>query len=1068
MAEVDGLPDEDFEALNAEAPDDNESLAGSDAPSYVSDEEFLNDDERLADKEARVQAARERNRLKTQDAAKKRQLDKLRQEQNSSVDDGEKLRGERRLQFMLKQAEVFQHFAPESAETTKKRSKGRSHSKAAEEREDAALIADSDSVTHRLTQQPSCIKFGTMREYQLQGLNWMIHLYDNGINGILADEMGLGKTLQTISLLGYLQEYRKISGPHMVIVPKSTLSNWMNEFKRWCPSLRATKFIGNGEQRQQQKEENLQPGKFDVVVTSYEMVIKEKGHFKRFHWRYIIIDEAHRIKNENSLLSKTVRLFHTNFRLLITGTPLQNNLHELWALLNFLLPEVFASAEAFDEWFQVGTGDKEKEAEVVEQLHKVLRPFLLRRLKADVEKGLPPKKETILKMGMTEMQKKYYAALLQKDIEAVNGGADRSRLLNIVMQLRKCCNHPYLFQGAEPGPPFTTGEHLIENSGKMILLDRLLPKLKGRQSRVLIFSQMTRLLDVLEDYCIYRGHQYCRIDGNTSGEDRESQIDAYNAPNSEKFIFLLSTRAGGLGINLYTADIVVIFDSDWNPQMDLQAMDRAHRIGQKKEVQVFRFCVDNSIEEKVIEKAYKKLRLDALVIQQGRLTDNVKSVNKDDLLQMVRYGAEKVFSGGTTGMVTDEDIDAIIAKGEADTAALNSKLQEYTDNAMKFTMDGGLSAYEYKDPNAVEEAEEKVDYKAIAGAHWVDPPKRERKRIVNYAENEYFRQAMKPSTGAGRQGGPRLPKMPQMNDWQFFNVARLTAIYNKENTYEVFKHTCAQREATARSQGASEEQVAAEVVAGPDDPQPLSDEEVAEREKLLEEGFANWNKRDLTSFTRAAEKYGRTALTAIANEIDGKSEDEVRRYSEVFWRRYGEVADFERHVKNIERGELRIQRQADIMTAIAAKMDRYNNPWQELRLAYGANKGKAYTEEEDRFVLCMVHQLGYGAWDELKAQIRQSWRFRFDWFIKSRTPQELARRCDTLIRLVEKENEDFDAKRPGARKTAGASTAKGSSAAAATKSAADGPGAARKRKSLGSGTPGGPAVKKGRAAPVAS
>ena len=304
----------------------------------------------------------------------------------------------------------------------------------------------------RLTVQPECIKFGKMREYQLAGLNWMIRLFDHGINGILADEMGLGKTLQTISLLGYLSEYRGITGPHMVVVPKSTLGNWMNEFKRWCPMIRPFKFHGNQEARAAQKAQYLDKNNaFDVCVTSYEMVIKEKNALKKFHWRYIIIDEAHRIKNENSRLSKVMRMFACNNRLLITGTPLQNNLHELWALLNFLLPEVFGDAGQFEEWF--GTGTEGDNTEVVQQLHKVLRPFLLRRLKAEVEKNLPPKKEMILKVGMSEMQKEYYKRALQKDIQVVNSGGDRSRLLNMVMQLRKCCNHPYLFQGAEPGPP---------------------------------------------------------------------------------------------------------------------------------------------------------------------------------------------------------------------------------------------------------------------------------------------------------------------------------------------------------------------------------------------------------------------------------------------------------------------------------------------------------------------------------------------------------------------------------------------------------------------------------------
>ncbi|KAK9820501.1 hypothetical protein WJX72_011031 [[Myrmecia] bisecta] len=1052
MAE-DQVDEEEWAAANAEAEteDEDRQPGEDDEPdeSFDTEEEDLPEDVQIA--ASKEVARRERERLKQQEKLKKEQLEKLRETQNDETSLGEAERGKRRLQFLLKQAEVFQHFAPMAAsEGEKKKARGRHANKYSEEQEDLELLKDEDTggelAGHRITVQPSVIKNGIMREYQMQGLNWLIHLYDNGINGILADEMGLGKTLQTISLLGYLYEFRGITGPHMVIVPKSTLHNWINEFKKWCPIIRAVKFHGNQEERAYQKDTMVQPGKFDVVVTSYEMVIKEKNHFKKFHWRYIIIDEAHRIKNENSILSRVVRMYKTNYRLLITGTPLQNNLHELWALLNFLLPEVFASAEKFDEWFHLGAdAGKEAEAEVVQQLHKVLRPFLLRRLKSDVEKSLPPKKETILKIGMSAMQKKYYAALLQKDIEAVNGGADRSRLLNIVMQLRKCCNHPYLFQGAEPGPPYFAGDHLVENSGKMVLLDKLLPKLQSRNSRVLIFSQMTRLLDILEDYCIYRGFKYCRIDGNTSGEDRENAIEDFNREGSEKFIFLLSTRAGGLGINLYTADIVVLFDSDWNPQMDLQAMDRAHRIGQKKEVQVFRLCVENSIEEKVIEKAYKKLRLDALVIQQGRLTETTKGVNKDDLLSMVRYGAEMVFSGGAHGTITDEDIDQIIQKGERATAELNNKLTEFTDNAMKFTMDGGLNAYEYKDEE--EEQPDTTDYKALIGHNWIDPPKRERKRVVNYAENEFFRQAMA-KTGGQRSTGPRLPKMPQLQDFQFFDIKRLTELFDKENAYEVFKHQQGLKEAAARQQGASEEVVATQVAPAADDPTPLTEEEVAEKERLLESGFSNWNRRDFNSFVRACEKFGRNAIEDITKEIDGKSEEEVRVYSKVFWARHTELADSERIVKNIERGEARIQRQEDIMNAIAAKLDRYRNPWQELKLQYGANKGKAYTEEEDRFILCKVHQLGYGAWDELKAEIRKCWRFRFDWFFKSRTPQELMRRCDTLIRLVEKENEEVEAAEREERKK----TSKGKAASRAT----DSSGAAaptRKRKPSASGGP---------------
>ncbi len=951
---------------------------------------------------AKEVARKERARLREMETQRKRQVEQMRAKMNADAAAGEASRGRKRLEFLLKQAEVFQHFAPEAVDKKGKK-KGRHGGVRTEEQEDEELLRDEDTggelAGHRLQVQPSIIAHGKLREYQMQGLNWLIHLYDNGVNGILADEMGLGKTLQTISLLAYLREFRGITGAHLVIVPKSTLHNWLNEFKRWCPSIKAIKFHGNAEERQHLKETVAAPGRFDVVITSYEMVIKEKNHWKKFHWRYVIIDEAHRIKNENSILSKVVRTLATSFRLLITGTPLQNNLHELWALLNFLLPEVFASAERFDEWFSTdGGGD---EGEMVHKLHQLVRPFMLRRLKSDVEKSLPPKKETILKIGMSDMQKKYYGALLQKDMDAVTGGADRSRLLNIVMQLRKCCNHPYLFQGAEPGPPYFTGEHLVENAGKLVLLDKLLPKLQERGSRVLVFSQMTRMIDILEDYCLYRGYKYCRIDGNTSGEDRESQIDEYNAEGSEKFVFLLSTRAGGLGINLYTADVVVLYDSDWNPQMDLQAMDRAHRIGQKKEVQVFRLCTEHAIEEKVIEKAYKKLRLDALVIQQGRLVENTKSVNKDDLLNMVRYGAEMVFSSAPSN-ITDQDIDAIIQKGQETTEELNNKLQNFTDDALKFTLDGGMSAYEFEDAKDKEEdnTDQVQQLKALMGANWVEPPKRERKRIVSYAENQAGRgKDSKPS-------GPKVTKMPHLPDYQFYNVKRLTELYAKIEAYELHLHGIQQKENALKAAGASDEAIEEAVAPKDDDPKPLTDKEDSEREKLLTQGFSNWNKRDFTLFCRACERHGRDDLDAICKDVEGKTEEEVRAYFKVFQEKGPTaLAEWERISKNIEKGESKLAWQSNIMQAISKKLASCKNPWQDLKLQYGNSKGKAYNEEEDRFLVCMMHQLGYGAWDELKAAIRASWRFRFDWFIKSRTPVELARRCETLIRLIEKEFE---------------------------------------------------------------
>ncbi|KAH7654970.1 Calcium/calmodulin-dependent protein kinase protein [Dioscorea alata] len=719
------------------------------------------------------------------------------------------------------------------------------------------------------------------------------------------------------------------------------------------------------------------------------MAIKERTTLRRFSWRYVIIDEAHRIKNENSLLSKTMRLYRANYRLLITGTPLQNNLHELWSLLNFLLPEIFSSAESFDEWFQI-SGENDQQ-EVVQQLHKVLRPFLLRRLKYDVEKGLPPKKETILKVGMSQLQKQYYRALLQKDLEVINAGGERKRLLNIAMQLRKCCNHPYLFEGAEPGPPYTSGEHLITTAGKMVLLDKLLPKLKERDSRVLIFSQMTRLLDILEDYLMFRGYLYCRIDGNTDGEDRDASIEAFNQPGSDKFIFLLSTRAGGLGINLASADVVILYDSDWNPQVDLQAQDRAHRIGQKKEVQVFRFCTEYTIEEKVIESAYKKLALDALVIQQGRLSEH-KTVNKDELLQMVKFGAEMVFSSKDS-TITDEDIDRIIAKGEEATAELDAKMMKFTEDAIKFKMDDTGEFYDFDD----EKDESSFDFKKVVCENWVEPPKRERRR--NHLETDYYSETVK-QVGPSKTKERKMPRMPHMHDFQFFNAQRLNELFEKEVSCNL---------GTYQRKDASDGDESGDLV------HSLTVEEQKEKEQLLQEGFPTWTRRDFNAFVRACEQYGRNDIKNICSEMEGRTEQEIERYAKVFKERYKELNDYDRIIKTIEKGEARIARRDEIMQAIGRKMARYQDPWSELKIQYGQNKGKLYSEECDRFMLCMISELGYGNWDELKYALRESPLFRFDWYAKSRTPQELSKRCDTLIRLIEKENQEDDEQDRGAR-----------------------------------------------------
>lgn len=277
------------------------------------------------------------------------------------------------------------------------------------------------------------------------------------------------------------------------------------------------------------------------------MCLKDKTALKKLNWRYMIVDEAHRIKNEKTLLAQALRSLSTRNRLLLTGTPLQNNLHELWALLNFLLPDVFDSADDFDEWFDSDEclGDDS----LVQRLQQILKPFMLRRIKADVEKQLLPKKETKIFIGLAKLQREWYKKVLLRDIDKVINGTQITKmsLQYLLMHLRKCANHPYLFEGAEPGPPYTTDEHLVNNSGKMIAMDKLLKKLKEQGHRVLLFTQMSRMLDIFEDYCFLRQYEYCRLDGQTSFEDRAEAVEQFNAENSSKFIFMLTTRAGGLG-----------------------------------------------------------------------------------------------------------------------------------------------------------------------------------------------------------------------------------------------------------------------------------------------------------------------------------------------------------------------------------------------------------------------------------------------------------------------------------------------------------------------------------------
>ncbi|KAJ1423774.1 SNF2-related, N-terminal domain [Sesbania bispinosa] len=497
------------------------------------------------------------------------------------------------------------------------------------------------SIQEKVTEQPSMLQGGELRPYQIEGLQWMLSLFNNNLNGILADEMGLGKTIQTISLIAYLMEHKGVTGPHLIVAPKAVLPNWVHEFSTWVPSITAVLYDGRLEERKAMKEELSGEGKFNVMITHYDLIMRDKAFLKKIQWHYLIVDEGHRLKNHESVLARTLDSgYHIQRRLLLTGTPIQNSLQELWSLLNFLLPNIFNSVQNFEDWFNAPFADRvdvsltdEEQLLIIRRLHQVIRPFILRRKKDEVEKFLPGKSQVILKCDMSAWQKVYYQQVTDVGRVGLDNGSGKSKSLqNLTMQLRKCCNHPYLFVGEYD---MYKREEIVRASGKFELLDRLLPKLRRAGHRVLLFSQMTRLMDILEIYLRLHDFKYLRLDGSTKTEERGSLLRKFNAPDSPYFMFLLSTRAGGLGLNLQTADTVIIFDSDWNPQMDQQAEDRAHRIGQKKEVRVFVLVSVGSIEEVILERAKQKMGIDAKVIQAGLFNTTSTAQDRREMLEEI-------------------------------------------------------------------------------------------------------------------------------------------------------------------------------------------------------------------------------------------------------------------------------------------------------------------------------------------------------------------------------------------------------------------------------------------------
>ncbi len=646
--------------------------------------------------------------------------------------------------------------------------------------------------------------------------------------------------------------------------------------------------------------------------------------------------------------------------------------------------------------------EKQQEA-MMQQLRKLLQPFLLRRLKADVEHSLKPKKEVNLYVGLSAMQRRWYQKILERDLEAVNGlsrGKEgKTRLLNIVMQLRKCANHPYLFDGAEPGPPYTTDAHLVDNCGKMVVLDKLLARMKANGSRVLLFSQMSRMLDIFEDYCGWRGYEYCRIDGQTAHTDRITAIDEFNRPDSEKFIFLLTTRAGGLGINLATADIVILFDSDWNPQVDLQAQDRAHRIGQLKQVCVFRFVTENTVEEKVIERALQKLRLDQLVIQAGRLANANKPLSQEEMLAMIRHGASKLFAeidmgddkSGTNSAAFD--LEEVLKRGEERTRELLGKYQNagFED----------LQRFSITEPSHLQFEGE--DYSgAVAlndplGGLLLPSGRRERRAVIES-------RATLASADSATPDRVPLPKLPALHDFHFYqNLDELYRLFRKLTLHHQRLHHYRLPDGTVNREA---EQLAIDTA------EPLTAAEEARKQKLLESGFSDWSKRDFSAFCRGCEKHGRSAFAAIAADMEAatgmkRSIARIKAYSAVFWQRIGELGEGEKIVTAIERGESKLARTISVQKLLDRKLKSASS----FAIPYNLGGPKAkhqFTPAEDEFLLRCVQEIGFATdpsilYVEIHRRVLKSPIFKFDFFLKTRTEADLSKRVAKLISMLERE-----------------------------------------------------------------
>ncbi|CAG0917980.1 unnamed protein product [Notodromas monacha] len=590
---------------------------------------------------------------------------------------------------------------------------------------------------------------GSLRPYQVEGVSWMAQLYAAATSGILADEMGLGKTVQVIALVCHLVAMGVRSKPYMIVVPLSTITNWSLEFDRFAPEIPYIIYHGPEQTRRpllkqchksvplKSIPETMKP----VILTTYETVVYDANLLSAIDWSFIVVDEGHRLKNHKCRLAQMLRTMRTANRFLLTGTPLQNDMSELWALLNFLMPDVFNNLSDFSSWFDpasLASSDadsilmnEERSNQVISKFHEIISPFMLRRVKAECGLNLPPKREILVKCRMTDTQLRLYEAILdysifdivksRKDKEDVkrdekgrpirlsakmdfkifyerNGMSENAltsyyskvadimsyrktsasscgmvkdyefnvKMQSPISQLQKCASHPYLLAyPLDPAGGYLMDENIVNSCGKMLMLDRLLTRLLERGHKVLIFSHFVLTVNVLQDYLYLKGIEFSRLDGTMKLSDRAENIKKFN-DDPNRNIFLLSTRAGGLGLNLMAADTVIIYDSDWNPQVDLQAQDRAHRIGQTKPVIVYRFVTMDTVDEVIMARAAAKRKLETAILGVGDYSSRKYSAPEeeknvmDEVTKKLKNLNRATVVDSSKACITDEQLEAML------------------------------------------------------------------------------------------------------------------------------------------------------------------------------------------------------------------------------------------------------------------------------------------------------------------------------------------------------------------------------------------------------------------------